>query len=73
MKCTDTYLQCCFLKKVGCGTHSNPKFGGKGGVASYIDARKKGSGTPFVMIPSEKELPERRSGSFRHKSTPTYV
>jgi hypothetical protein len=31
-----------FLKKMGSGTHSDPKFGRRGGGVSYIDYRKKG-------------------------------
>jgi hypothetical protein len=30
-----------FLKKIGSGTHSDPKFGRRGGGVSYIDDRKK--------------------------------
>jgi hypothetical protein len=33
-----------FLKKIGSGTHSDPKFGRSGGGVSYIDDRK-GFGT----------------------------
>jgi hypothetical protein len=38
-----------FLKKIGSGTHSDRKFGWRGGGISYIDARKKGSGMPFWL------------------------
>jgi hypothetical protein len=30
-----------FLKKIGSGMHSDPKFGWRGGGVSYIDAREK--------------------------------
>jgi hypothetical protein len=36
-----------FINKVGSGAHRDPKFGRRGGGVSYIDARIKGSGTPF--------------------------
>jgi hypothetical protein len=35
-----------------------------------IDATKKGSGLPFGLRSSEKQLPERRSGAFSQKNTP---
>jgi hypothetical protein len=38
-----------FLKKIGSGTHSDPKFSWIGGGVSYIDGRKKGSGMPFQL------------------------
>jgi hypothetical protein len=34
-----------FLNKIGSGTHSDPKFGRRGGGVSYIDDRKEGFGT----------------------------
>jgi hypothetical protein len=42
-----------FKRKVGSGTHSDPKLSWRRGGVSYIDASKKkgGSGTPF-MLPS---------------------
>jgi hypothetical protein len=33
----------------------------------------KVSATPFDLRPSEKELPEQRSGVFHHKNTPQYT
>jgi hypothetical protein len=40
-----------FMKKIGSGTHSDPKFGWSwGGVSyEYINARKKGSGMLFWL------------------------
>jgi hypothetical protein len=37
---------------------------------SDTDAKKNGSGNPLELASSEKELPERRSGAFRRKSSP---
>jgi hypothetical protein len=38
-----------FLKKIGSGMHSDPKFGQRGGGFSCNDARRKGSGTVFGL------------------------
>jgi hypothetical protein len=38
-----------FQKKIGSGTHSDSKFDRRGGGVSYLDARKKGFGTPFRL------------------------
>jgi hypothetical protein len=58
------------LKKIGYGTHSDPKFGQRWGSFSYVDARKKVPECRSGLRHSEKELPERRTGAFRHKNTP---
>jgi hypothetical protein len=56
---------------MGSGTHSDPKFDQRVGNVSYIDSRKKEfPECRFALRPSEKELPELRCGSFRHKNTP---
>jgi hypothetical protein len=64
-----------FLKKIGSRTHSDPKFDQRGGGVSYIDAREKVPGRHSGFRPSEKELPESRSGAFRQntRNTPEYI
>jgi hypothetical protein len=47
MSCAACLTTAIFLKKIASGTHSDPKFGRRGGV-SYIDVRKS--------------VPERRPG-----------
>jgi hypothetical protein len=54
-----------FLKKVGSGTHSDPKLGRRGGVVVSIPGKEVPACVLFL-----KELPERRFGAFRHKNTP---
>jgi hypothetical protein len=67
-----------FLNKIGSGMHSDPKFGQRGGCASYqrggcatyVNARKqKVSECHSDLSPSEKELPERHSSTFHYKNT----
>jgi hypothetical protein len=59
-----------FLKKMGSGMHTDPKFYQKGEGVSYIDARKKGSGTPFRLVPFCKKT----SGTaFQHAPSQKYL
>jgi hypothetical protein len=55
-----------FLKKEVCRTQNDPKFGRRGVVLVIPMPGIKGSG----LCLSEKELLERRSGTFCHKTTP---
>jgi hypothetical protein len=41
-----------FLKKIGSETHSDPKFGRRGGGVNYIDARKKKRSWNVVRLTS---------------------
>jgi hypothetical protein len=55
-------------KKIGSEMRSDTKFDRRG--ECYADARKKKvPGLRSDLRPSEKELPERRSGAFRQKNT----
>jgi hypothetical protein len=62
-----------FLKqKMGSETHSDTKFGRRGGGLLVIPMPGKKNvpeRRPGVRA-SKKEFPERSSGAFRHKSTP---
>jgi hypothetical protein len=62
-----------FFKKYGSRMHSDTKFGRRGRGVSYIDARQeKVLECHSDLHPSEKDLPEWRSGMF-HKKIPPYV
>jgi hypothetical protein len=50
-----------FLKKTRSGTHSGPKLSHRGGVLLISMVEKR------VQEPSEKESPQRCSGTFCHK------
>jgi hypothetical protein len=63
-----------FLKKIGCGTHSDTKLGQRLGMLvipmpGEKEVLERRSGLP----PSEKELPKRRPGMFLHKNTPGHT
>jgi hypothetical protein len=59
-----------FSKKIGSGTHSDPKVVQRGGAVSYIDAKNTVPEHHSSLRPSEKELPEWHSSTFLHKNTP---
>jgi hypothetical protein len=68
-----TILSATFLNKIGSRSHSDPKFGQRGGGVSCISARKKVLERCSSLSPSGKELLKWRSSSFHHKNTPDYT
>jgi hypothetical protein len=50
-----------FLKKMGSGTHSEPKFDRRGRAVNYIDSRKK---IPNAVL--KQQYYQKKCGSYQH-------
>jgi hypothetical protein len=62
-----------FLKKIDSGKYRVTKIRSERGKYWLYRCPGKVPELRSILRPSEKELPERRSGEFRHKSTCSYV
>jgi hypothetical protein len=62
-----------FLKKIGSGMHSDPKFDQRGGGDSYINAKEKTFQNAVPVCVLVRKLLEWRSGTFHHKNTPDTI